>query len=86
MQNLRYPIEAQRNGISGKIFVEFIVLKNGEIAKIETPKNSEKTLVEEAKRIVKQMPKWKPATIKGESVNSQLVLPISSRNMGVINR
>jgi periplasmic protein TonB len=76
-QNLRYPPEAQRRGITGKVFVNFVILKTGEIYNVTVPKETERVLIDEAKRIVRQMPKWKPAMIKGEPVNSEMVLPIT---------
>ncbi len=75
-----YPGEAKSNGIIGRVYYYFIVKKNGDLCCIT--KNEEIGLLgfgceEEGLRVLKSMPKWKPAKIKGESVNSKYSMPIN---------
>lgn len=86
LQNIRYPIEAHKAGVVGKVFVNFVVLKTGDISYITTSSDANKILAKEAIRLIKNMPKWNPATIKGEPVNSKFVLPITFMIEGARNR
>ncbi|WP_343303830.1 energy transducer TonB [Chitinophaga niabensis] len=75
--NMHYPSVASDNGISGTVFVKFVVDKNGEINNV-TIEGAKKGggLEEEAMRVVKKMPKWKPGKQNGETVAVYFNLPI----------
>ena len=74
---IKYPKSEQENGVEGKVFVGFVVDKNGAIKKVSIKKGTEsKALNDEAIRVVKSMPKWKPAIKDGKKVASEMVLPI----------
>ena len=74
---VKYPKSEQENGVEGKVFVGFVVDKNGAIKKVSIKKGTEsKALNDEAIRVVKSMPKWKPAIKDGKKVASEMVLPI----------
>ena len=60
-QNLKYPAEAKKNNISGSVIVSFTVLVSGELADIKVQQGIGYGCNEESVRIVKLMPKWKPA-------------------------
>lgn len=75
--NIRYPPMATENGISGTVFVSFVVDSEGTIKDVKTvgaPKGG--GLEEEAIRVVKKMPKWKPGKQNGRQVSVQFNLPI----------
>ncbi len=75
--NIRYPHLATENGISGTVFVSFVVDSEGKIKDVKTvgaPKGG--GLEEEAVRVVKKMPNWKPGRQNGRSVSVQFNLPI----------
>lgn len=76
--NLIYPESAKKDKLSGKSFVRFVITEAGKIERAEVVKGAEncKACDEEALRVVKQMPDWKAAEVKGKSVNSQYTLPI----------
>lgn len=76
--NTNYPSMASDNGISGTVFVKFVVDKNGEInnVMVEGAKKGG-GLEEEAIRVVKKMPKWKAGKQNGESVAVYFNLPIN---------
>jgi protein TonB len=78
LQNeIRYPFEAQKKGIQGRVTCGFIVLKDGSISDITVIKSSGNTLLDnEALRVVKKMPKWKPAIQDGKPVNCRFTLPV----------
>ena len=76
--NIRYPSMAQDNNVSGMIFVKFVVGKDGVISEVETIGAKKGAgLEEEAMRVVKKMPKWKPGRQNGENVVVYFNLPIN---------
>lgn len=75
-KNQKYPPSARRMGIEGKVFVKFIVDKEGAISNIEIMKGINADLDKEAVRLIKLMPPWKPGKQNGRAVKSQFVLPI----------
>ena len=75
--NLKYPEVAKAAGAEGKAFVQFVVKADGSIENVEIMRSSgDASLDAEALRVVKAMPKWKPAMNKGKAVNVKFVLPI----------
>ena len=75
-KNIVYPKLAKENGIQGKVFVQFIVWKDGTIRDVKVIKGVHETLDNEAIRIVQMMPKWKPAEHRGKVVNARFTLPV----------
>ena len=77
-KNLSYPQVAAETGVGGKCYIRFVVSKTGEISEITVAKNIKlcPECGEEAKRVVRKMPRWKPGSIKGEPVDSYFSLPI----------
>jgi TonB family protein len=76
-ENIRYPEEASKKGIEGKVVVEFVVNTDGSIDEVEVRKGISKECDEEAVRVVKAMSAWKPGVDKGEPVNVRMALPIN---------
>ena len=77
VDNLRYPELAKAKNMQGSVTVGFIVAKDGSITEVEVRKSSGHLILdEEAVRVIKLMPKWKPGMAKGEAVNVQFLLPI----------
>jgi TonB family protein len=75
--NIRYPHTATEKNISGTVFVSYIVTDDGSVTDVKTvgaPKGG--GLEEEAIRVVKNMPKWKPGKQNGNQVNVQFNLPL----------
>ena len=77
--NFRYPEEAVKNRIQGRVEITFSVDRNGNVKDIKVAKNAHKLLDEEAKRIVKSMPSWKIGKIDGEAQEFSFKLPITFR-------
>ncbi|MES2646394.1 MAG: TonB family protein [Bacteroidota bacterium] len=67
-RSLQYPEAAQENGIQGVVRVQFIVDKEGNISEVQALNNPGEGLAEEAVRIIKKGPKWKPAEQNGRKV------------------
>ena len=79
-QNLKYPQEAIKNEIQGRVTIQFVVEKDGTISEVKALKSPHKLLTDEAERIVGLMSgKWTPAKNKGEIVRSHFRLPITFR-------
>lgn len=75
-KNVQYPKEAMEKGISGRVLVGFIVEKDGSISETEVVKGIGGGCDEEAVRVVKAMPKWKPGKEKGKPVRVSYMMPI----------
>lgn len=76
-KNIKYPAAAQRANISGKVFVSFTVNTDGSITDVQVLKGLGFGTDEEAIRVVKSMPKWKPGKQSGRAVRVKYNLPIS---------
>ena len=73
--NIKYPEKALKKNIEGKVILQFVVKKNGSIKDIVVTRSVHPLLDAEAIRVVKKMPKWKPAEVNGKAVNSRYTLP-----------
>lgn len=78
-KNLCYPASAAENCIQGRVILSFVVEKDGSITDIQEMRSPSEVLTEEAIRIVKLMPKWKPARQRGQNVRVKYMLPITFR-------
>jgi periplasmic protein TonB len=76
-KNLKYPKQAQRMGIEGKVFIRFIVDKQGNITEVEVIRGIGMGCDEEALRVMKHLPKWQPGKQRGKPVKVRMVLPIT---------
>lgn len=75
-ENLHYPAQARRMNVEGKVFIEFVVDKEGKIGNIVIVKGIGAGCDEEAIRILKLSPDWQPAKQRGKPVKQRIVLPI----------
>jgi TonB family protein len=76
-ENLRYPTDARRKGIEGKVMVAFVVNKDGTVSDIEILQGIGGGCDEEAIRIVKESPKWEPGIVRGKAVRTRMRLPLN---------
>nr|MBP7472675.1 energy transducer TonB [Prevotella sp.] len=74
--NMIYPKEAQKKGLEGRSLVSFIVEKDGALSNITVKKSAGKMFDDEAMRVVKKMPKWKPGRKDGKLVRVHFNLPV----------
>ncbi|MBP5346503.1 MAG: energy transducer TonB [Bacteroidales bacterium] len=77
-QNLRYP-EGAEGAIMGRVYLSFIVEKDGSITHIEVIRTPVQEFANEAIRVVKAMPKWNPGKMRGIPVRVKYILPVSFR-------
>ena len=75
-KNLRYPVMAKRMGIEGRVFVQFVISKDGSISHVETIKGIGSGCDEEAERVIKSMPAWSPGKQRGKAVKVQMIIPV----------
>ena len=76
-ENITYPQQAKDAGIQGRVVVGFVVMDDGSIVNVEVVRGIGGGCDEEAVRVVKAMPKWKPAIYNGKPVNVHYSLPIT---------
>ena len=76
-ENIQYPEQAKADGIEGRVLIRFVVMNDGSIANVEVAKGIGGGCDEEALRVVKGMPNWKPAIYEGNAVNVQYCIPIN---------
>jgi TonB family protein len=74
--NLKYPRHAKLSGIHGRVYVGFLIDKTGELKNYRILSGVTDELNDEAMRVVKAMPAWKPGTRAGENIDVQYVMPI----------
>ncbi len=76
--NLKYPEQALKDKVAGKVYISFIIEKDGTITNVEVAQGLGHGLDEEAVRIIKSSPKWKPGyQAKKNPVRVACVMPIS---------
>ena len=75
-KHIKYPEDCKKEGIEGRVYVSYVVEKNGSISNIKVTRSPHDSLSEEAIRVVKAMPKWKPAKASGKVVRQRFMLPI----------
>lgn len=74
-RNIKYPEEALKNNVSGNVYVTFVVEKDGQITSTRLLRDIGAGCGQEALRVVKSMPKWKPGTSQGKPKRVQFNLP-----------
>lgn len=76
-ENIKYPALAKENNITGRVFVSFVVEKDGRVGNIKILRDIGGGCGAEAVRVVKAMPRWKPGKQRGKPVRSQFNLPVN---------
>ncbi|QZE13316.1 energy transducer TonB [Halosquirtibacter laminarini] len=76
-KHVKYPVIAQENGIQGKVFVSFVVEKDGSVTDVRIIRGVDKSLDKEAIRVVKTLPRWKPGMQRGKAVRVSFSVPIN---------
>ena len=75
--NVKYPEEAKKNNIEGKVFVSFVIDEKGNVTAISLAKSANEHLDKEALRVIKSMPKWNPGKKDNKNVSVKVTLPIA---------
>ncbi len=76
-KKLKYPSQARRMGIEGKVFVQFVVDKKGNITEVVAVKGIGAGCDAEAERVIRTSPKWKAGKQRGKAVKVRMILPIT---------
>lgn len=76
MQNVKYPEDAKKEGIKGKVYVTFVVGHDGNVSDLKIARGVHPSLDKEALRVIKNSPTWKPGQQKGKVVSVQYTIPI----------
>jgi len=71
-----YPAPARRMGVEGKVFVEFVVERDGSLTQFQVVKGIGAGCDEEAVRVIREAPSWVPGKQRGKPVRQRMVLPI----------
>lgn len=76
-RSVKYPIDAAKNKIQGKVFVNFVIGKDGSVKDARILRGADPLLDAEALRVVKSSPKWQPGKQKGKVVSVSFTVPIN---------
>jgi TonB family protein len=74
--NLKYPAEAVKGKITGKVYINFIVSSTGKVKNVVVSKSASPLLNAEAIRVISSMPDWKPGSQAGKPVDVQVKVPV----------
>ena len=79
--SMKYPREARKSKVEGKVFVEFIVERDGTISpeNVKVLRGVHESLDAEAVRVIKMSPKWVPGYQKGENIRTRMVVPLNCK-------
>ena len=78
-EHIKYPAICQEQGVQGRVTVAFVVNRDGTIVDVKVVRSPDPNLAKEAERVVKLMPKWKPARQGNKTVRSRFNLPVMFR-------
>ncbi len=77
VENMKYPPQARRLGVEGKVLMQFVVDKNGNISDVKVMKGIGAGCDEEAIRVMQKAPAWSPGKQRGKAVKQRCIVPIS---------
>ena len=81
-KNVKYPESAKNQGLEGKVYVKFVVEKDGSLSSFQVLRGVSEDIDAEAIRVLKAMPKWKPGMQDGKTVRVQYVMPFKFQLTG----
>ena len=76
-EQVKYPAEAKKSGVQGRVFVGFVVEPDGSLSDFKVLRGIGHGCDEEALRVVESMPKWKPGMQRGKAVRVQYLVPVN---------
>ena len=85
-QNFKYPAEAQKQKIQGRVVTQFVVEADGSLSEIKAAEGANPYLAAEAVRIISKMPKWTPGMQKDKSVRTRYTIPVLFRLEGALTQ
>ena len=78
-KNVKYPADAEKKKVEGRVLVTFVVNTDGSITYIEVVRKTFPSLDAEAVRVISGMPRWKPGEQKGQKVRVKYTVPLTFR-------
>lgn len=78
-KSVKYPADAEKKKVEGRVLVTFVVNTDGSITDIEVVRKTFPSLDAEAVRVISGMPKWKPGEQKGQKVRVKYTVPLTFR-------
>jgi len=75
-RTLKYPVSAQENGIQGRVFVRFVIDRQGNVSNVELARGVDPLLDNEALRVIRSLPVWEPGRQQGKPVRVLFTVPI----------
>jgi len=75
-KNIKYPQIARETGVQGRVFVNFVVEPDGSVSNVKVMRGIGGGCDEEAMRVIKTMPKWKPGKQRGKAVRVTYTIPV----------
>ena len=78
-QNVRFPQIALENGIQGRVVLSFVIEKDGRLTNIQVLQTPDRSLSEEAIRVLSKSPKWSPGKQRNQAVRVKYTLPVDFR-------
>lgn len=79
MQNVKFPQLALENGIHGRVVLSFVIDKDGRLTNVEVLQAPDRSLAEEAVRVLNKSPKWSPGKQRNQTVRVKFTLPVDFR-------
>lgn len=76
-KELKYPADAQKEGVEGKVTVQFYIAVDGSVEDVKVIRSVHPSLDTEAVRVVSAMPKWSPGIKEGKPVRVRYLIPLS---------
>jgi periplasmic protein TonB len=75
-KRMKYPPQARRMGIEGKVYIQFVVDRDGSLTEVQAVKGIGAGCDEEAVRVLQSAPKWSPPKQRGKPVKQRIIIPI----------
>ena len=79
MQNVKFPQIALENNIHGRVVLSFVIDKDGRLTNVEVLQAPDRSLAEEAVRVLNKSPKWSPGKQRNQTVRVKFTLPVDFR-------
>ncbi|MBI5540355.1 MAG: energy transducer TonB [Bacteroidia bacterium] len=76
-ENVKYPEIAKENGVTGKVFIQFVIDKDGKVSNVQLLRGVDPYLDKEALRVISAMPSWTPGKQRGKTVKVSFQIPIN---------
>ena len=78
-ENVKYPAEAFKNNIQGRVILSFVIEKDGSVSNMQILRHPDRSLSAEALRVIEASPKWTPGEQRGQKVRVKYTLPVDFR-------